>query len=78
MPQIDLRLRFTGVGDGIGRVWGLKNVQGQCDLFQRYVYPIAEILGVDVSSRRNGGVFLGCSWNVLKLGGRQRRCLDLR
>ena len=20
--------RFTGVGDGIGRVWGLKNVQG--------------------------------------------------
>ena len=31
----DLHVRYIGVGDGIGRVWGLRNVQGKRDLFQR-------------------------------------------
>jgi hypothetical protein len=26
--KFDFRVPFIGVGDGIGRVWGLKNVQG--------------------------------------------------
>ncbi len=34
-PQIDFRVSSVGVGDGIGRVWGLRNVQGQRGLFQR-------------------------------------------
>ena len=29
----NLLVRYIGVGDGIGRVWGLRNVQGQRDLF---------------------------------------------
>ncbi len=32
---VNLHVHYIGVGDGIGRVWGLKNVQGQLDLFQR-------------------------------------------
>jgi hypothetical protein len=33
--HVNLHVRYIGVGDGIGRVWGLKNVQGQPDFFQR-------------------------------------------
>ena len=33
--HVNLHVRYLGVGDGIGRVWGLKNVQGQRDPFQR-------------------------------------------
>jgi len=32
-PTKSLILLSLGVGDGIGRVWGLRNVQGQRDLF---------------------------------------------
>jgi hypothetical protein len=36
------QLLCIGVGDGIGRVWGLKNVQGQLNLLKRRHYPVTD------------------------------------
>ena len=69
--HVNIYVRYIGVGDGIGRVWGLKNVQGQRDLSQHQTRSfIAEVWMFYVTSGGNGGVFVWCPWNVLELGGR--------
>ncbi len=55
---------LQGVGDGIGRVWGLRNVQG---LFSRRSV-MRELRLVCHYSRRDGGIRFGRSRNVPQPG----------
>ena len=68
----DVLTVIPGVGDGIGRVWGLKNVQGK--LAPSDMFPSLRL----VNSREDGGILFWRSRHVSQLGSGQRRCLHLR
>lgn len=63
MPK-QVLIHLQGVGDGIGRVWGLRNVQGSFNT--RSV--VCELRLACHYSRRDGGICFGRSRNVLELG----------